>query len=443
MTLPNILYLHSHDTGRFIQPFGHAVPTPRLQQLAEQGVLFRQCFCAGPTCSPSRAALLTGQWPHNNGMVGLAHRGSKLYDYGRHIVNTLKPAGYTTHLCGVQHVAPDAAMIGYDKIHDTQRNSPEEAAAAFLDGYRAQQPFFLSVGFFQTHRDFPEHAPEDDPRYTMPPPCLPDTPETRKDMADFKTIARDLDTRMGSVLDALDRNGLAQDTLVICTTDHGIAFPRMKCNLYDAGIGVMLIIRGPGGFTGGKVVDALVSHIDIFPTVCELLGIDRPGWLQGESMMPLIRGERDEIRDAVFAEVNYHAAYEPMRCVRTRRYKYIRRYGDRLRPIMANCDNSPSKTLWMEQGWLDSPHDGEELYDLVFDPNEACNLAEKPEAAEILTEMQLRLDRWMQQTDDPLLRGFVEPWEGMIVNDAGQEAPHLEHIWKWVRAPWAGGSSEG
>ena len=95
MAHPNILYLHSHDTGRYIQPYGYAVPTPNLQRLAEEGVLFRQAFCASPTCSPSRAALLTGMFPHVNGMLGLAHFGFTLNDYSQHIVHTLRRAGYT------------------------------------------------------------------------------------------------------------------------------------------------------------------------------------------------------------------------------------------------------------------------------------------------------------------------------------------------------------
>ena len=85
MNRPNVLYIHSHDTGRYVQPYGHAIPTPAMQRLAEQGVLFRQAFSAAPTCSPSRAGLLTGQCAHSAGMIGLAHRGFSLHDYGRHI----------------------------------------------------------------------------------------------------------------------------------------------------------------------------------------------------------------------------------------------------------------------------------------------------------------------------------------------------------------------
>ncbi|MCB0172753.1 MAG: sulfatase-like hydrolase/transferase, partial [Anaerolineae bacterium] len=110
----NILYLHSHDTGRYIQPYGHAVPTPHLQQLAEEGVLFRRAFSAAPTCSPSRACLLTGQSAHSNGMLGLAHRGFTLNDYHQHLVHTLRRAGYYSALVGIQHIAADTAAIGYD-----------------------------------------------------------------------------------------------------------------------------------------------------------------------------------------------------------------------------------------------------------------------------------------------------------------------------------------
>src|SRR5210317_136169 len=119
MTRPNILYIHSHDTGRYIQPYGHAVQTPVLQQLAEEGILFRQNFCICPTCSPSRAALLTGSYPHENGMFGLAHRGFELNDYGEHLQHTLQKTGYISVIAGGQHVAhgePEVftKTIGYD-----------------------------------------------------------------------------------------------------------------------------------------------------------------------------------------------------------------------------------------------------------------------------------------------------------------------------------------
>ena len=431
---PNILYLHSHDTGRYIQPYGYAVPTPNMQRLAEQGILFRQNFCGGPTCSPSRAVLLTGMYAHCNGMTGLAHRGWSLNDYSQHIVHTLRRAGYYSALFGVQHVAQHDRIdqIGYDQaLPGGSAQEHTQAAVDFLSN-TPQQPFFISVGYGETHRTFREAEPEvggyaEDERYCRPPAPLPDTPETRRDMAEFKAAARVLDDCYGQVLKALDGAGLAENTLVICTTDHGIAFPYMKCNLVDHGIGVLLIVRGPGGFRGGKVVDALVSHVDIFPTICDLIGVDPPDWLQGTSMMPFIRGETEQIRDEVFSEVTYHAAYEPQRCVRTQRYKYIRRFDGRETAVMPNCDDSLSKDVWLAHGWRERPQPQEVLFDLIFDPNETNNLihdaTQDPETANVLRDMRSRLARWMKETNDPLLNGPVPAPPGAKVNDPNGLSP--------------------
>lgn len=417
MNRPNILYIHSHDTGRFVQPYGHAIPTPHLQQLAEEGVLFRQAFCAAPTCSPSRAALLTGQAAHSSGMLGLAHRGFGLKDMRQHLIHTLHEAGYTSALAGMQHVADDASKIGYHQILPTETRHAADvvpAATAFLHN-APTQPFFLNVGFFETHREFP--GTEVDSRYTLPAPGLPDTPATRWDMADYKASAQILDEGIGAVLAALDQAGLRENTLVIVTTDHGIAFPGHKCNLTDRGIGVMLIMRGPGEFSGGRVVDALISHVDIFPTLCDLLQIEPPAWLQGYSLLPLLRGEQKQIRDELFAEVTYHAAYEPQRCVRTERWKYIVRYHEPYTPVLPNCDDSPSKDAWLQAGWAKRPLPEEALYDLTLDPAEINNLYDSTEHIDVINEMRSRLDQWMHATGDPLLDGPVPAPSGARVND--------------------------
>jgi N-sulfoglucosamine sulfohydrolase len=421
-SLPNILYLHSHDTGRYVQPYGHPVPTPNIQRLADQGVLFRKAFCAAPTCSGSRACLLTGQYGHNNGMMGLAHRGWSLNDYRQHLVHPLHNAGYHSVLIGEQHIAKRPDIIGFDqviKIETTHVESVAPAAIEVLAG-PPPEPFFLSVGFFETHRDFLSPPSLRDSLYSLPPANLPDTPETRRDMASYKGSARSLDQGVGSVLEALDAHGLADNTLIVFTTDHGLAFPGSKATLFDRGLGVMLIVRGPGGFQGGKVIDSLVSHIDIYPTLCELVGIDRPDYLQGESLMGIIRGERRSVRDEIFAEMTWHAAYDPQRAIRTDRWKYIRRFGERDTPVLANCDDSPSKDLLVSLGWADRKIAFEKLYDLGFDPNEANNLAEDPDYADVRDELSGRLHDWMQQTEDPLLDGDPTPPAGAEINDPDQ-----------------------
>ena len=147
----NIVYLHSHDTGRYIQPYGHQVPTPNIQRLADQGLLFRQAFCGAPSCSGSRAVLLTGQWAHVNGMLGLAHRGFRLRDYGHHLVHTLRRAGYWSGLVGEQHLSVDPADLGYDAVGDVDTTHVESVIPATLELLRSRppdRPFFLSVGFF-------------------------------------------------------------------------------------------------------------------------------------------------------------------------------------------------------------------------------------------------------------------------------------------------------
>lgn len=424
---PNILYIHSHDTGRFVQPYGFQVPTPNIQLLADQGVLFREAFCAAPTCSGSRASLLTGLYCHNNGMLGLAHRGWALNDYSQHWVHALRRAGYRSTLIGEQHISTDPGVIGYDEILPVGSNRAEDVAPLTIDALRgasaSPDPWFMSVGFFETHRDFFAPTSVRDTLYSLPPANLPDVAATRKDMAAFKASARSLDQGIGAVLHALHDFGLVENTLVLCTTDHGIAFPGSKATLLDRGIGVLMLMRGPGGFTGGKVVDAPVSHLDVYPTLCELAGVEAPAWLQGTSLMPLVHGETKRLHDAIYAETTYHAAYQPHRAVRTERWKYIKRFDDYDHPVLANCDDSESKDLLVEAGWGQQVVPREQLYDLVLDPAEGANLAADPAHGDSLGEMRDRLDAWMRETEDPLLDGPVAPPPGAIVNEQWQVSP--------------------
>lgn len=421
-TRPHVLYLHSHDTGRYIQPFGCALRSPNLQRLAETGVTFRQAFCAAPTCSPSRASLLTGQSAHSSGMLGLAHRGFSLNDPSQHLATTLRDTGYDTILAGVQHVTSgDPRELGYSTVCAGARQDTSATAQAAVKtiqqaARRPDRPLFLDAGFFETHRPFPS-APEDDARFTAPPSTLPDTPRVRQDMADYQRSLTALDNAYGEILDALDGSGLADTTLVIATTDHGIAFPGMKCNLTDHGTGVLLIMRGPGGFSGGQVNDALVSHLDLYPTICELARIDRPPWLQGHSMLPLMRGETSAIREELFAEVTYHAAYQPQRSIRTVRHTLMRRFGDRRTPVLPNIDNGLSRDEMMDAGYAGTVLPEIELFDNMLDPQQRVNLADSPGHLAIRDDLLARLDAWMEETDDPLRHGAVPVPPGARVND--------------------------
>ena len=424
----NIIYLHSHDTGRYLQPYGHAVPAPNLQRLAEEGVLFRRAFNAAPTCSPSRACLLTGQSAHSCGQLGLANRDFFLQHPERHLANFLRSHGYRTALCGIQHLVLDPRTLGYEWITEVDSSPPEgangiTAAAVEFINQEHGQPFFLAIGYFETHREFPEPSEEEDERYTLPPAPLPDTPQTRYDMASYKRMAKILDDQAGVVLNALEEAGLAEDTLFIYTTDHGLAFPGMKCTLTDHGMGVALIVRGPHGFDDGKVVDGMVSQIDIYPTLCELLDVEPPAWLEGRSVVPLAAGAADEINEEIFGEVSYHAGYEPKRAVRTQRWKYIRRFDQWPTTTLPNIDDGPSKEYLLGNGLAQRTVHQEALYDLIYDPNEACNLVHDPAYAEPLTEMRNRLSAWMERTDDPLLRGPVPAPDGVYVDSPDESDP--------------------
>jgi arylsulfatase A-like enzyme len=434
--LVNVVYFHTHDTGRYIQPYGYAVPAPNLQSLAEEGTLFRQAFCTGPTCSPSRSGLLSGMAPHSAGMIGLAHRGFSMNDYSRHLASFLTRNGYETALCGVQHEAAAAEVdrLGYtrnlsalntEKAHEARDLKTAQLAADFIREPH-ERPFFASVGLFNTHRtssDFPETSHPVDPRYVMPPHPMYDTPENRQDMAGFIASAAVVDRCVGIVRKALEESGEWERTVFIFTTDHGIAFPRMKCNLYDTGIGVSLILYAPG-LANGKVVDSLVSHIDLFPTLCDMLGIAKPEWLQGHSIVPLLEGTTDEIRSELFAEVTYHAAYEPMRCIRTKRYKLIRFFDDHDGHVMPNIDDGFSKRFLVQHGIRERRRKKEMLFDLYLDPVERENLIDDPAYQAIASELSESLQRWMQRTDDPLLAGGQVPLpEGAWVTDRSELNP--------------------
>ena len=428
MTLPNILYIHSHDTGRFVSPYGYKVDTPNIQRLAENGMVFRRAFNAAPTCSPSRAALLSGSSPHSCGMLGLTHRGFNIQNE-KHLAHVLKKSGYSTHLRGVQHVTNTPKACGYDTVvrHTKSSSVGQGSASALAEellNSRPREPFFLSVGFVDTHRQYPALEEGDDSRYITPPPNISDAPETRQDWAMFCKSVNRLDQGMGIVFNALEQNGYADNTIIVCTTDHGVASPRMKCNLTDAGTGVMLIMKIPGYQCEGKVCDSLVSHIDVFPTLCDIIGAAHPDWLEGKSLLPLIEGENIEVNDEIFSEVTFHASYEPKRCIRTQRYKYIRRFGDRTSLTRPNIDASLTKSYLLELGFGNHEQAKEQLYDVLLDPQEFRNLVRDSHWKHVLDDMRDRLRSWMERTDDPLLQGDVPLPPGARVTDPNELDPN-------------------
>lgn len=472
----NVVYIHTHDTGRLIGPYSQLYDTPALNKLAALGTVLDYLYCVGPTCSPSRSGLLTGRMPHQNGMLGLAHRGFSIYDMNQHLCRFLGRHGYETALCGMQHESHDPNLIGYDHVSICQRPESEdltawdrENAAAACDFIRSDhdRPFFLSYGLVQTHRPFHELDSDiDDPEKQIPA-CLPYTDMIAEDMARFMTSVRRADECIGKVLDALEEQSFLDNTIVFYTTDHGAAFPFMKCTLTEGGTGVAGIIHVPGNVLAGKRLQAIISHLDFYPTLCDLLHIERPDWLEGKSFAGKLvdsglYDSDDQDDQAVFSEINYHAAYEPQRSVRNQRYRLIVRYDDRRKgsvdqgfparkPRLANIDEGLAKRSLQNEGYIRQEGTIDQdrllqnikkrsnlnkvndrnlglcnnqyryadklLFDLWEDPEELCNLADDPDYAQVLADLEEQLIAWQQRTEDPILaEGYISAPKSSIVN---------------------------
>jgi len=414
MERPNILMVITHDTGRHLGCYGRGVETPNIDRLAGEGVIFTNFFCTAPTCSPSRASFLTGRYPHSNGLIGLTHRGFRLNPDEPLLPVLLAQKGYSTHLFGLQHESSDSHSLGYQKVLRGETNSCLNVTPLVLEFLteKPEEPFFVMVGFSETHRPFPNDVSIYDVQGLS---YLPDDLDVRRDVAALNILVRRVDEKMGEILNALDKTGLRDNTLVIYTTDHGIAFPGAKATLFDPGIEIALLMRGPSGFEGGKRVNALLSNIDFLPTILDLCDIPIPKKVQGKSMLSLVHGELEKLHDRIFVEQTYHAAYDPMRGVRTERYKYIRSYEERPFWFPPNVDGGLSKEFVRRLGYFDRPRPTEMLFDLIADPIERKNLAGDPDHADLLEEMRSMVETWMQETDDPMRKGCVPPHPGARV----------------------------
>jgi N-sulfoglucosamine sulfohydrolase len=420
MAHPSILFFTCHDLGQHLGCYGQpTVSSPALDAFAASGVRFARSFCTAPQCSPSRASLHTGRYPHSAGVLGLAHApyGWRLDPRERHIAHLLGAAGYSTTLVGMQHLIErgSAYELGYERVLPVAPADEEASATIPLlrEFAAADRPFYLEVGFEEPHRpyDFGGAQP-DDSRGVAVPPFLPDAAESRADFAAFQGSIRQMDGGVGRILHALDELDLSDSTCVIFATDHGMAMPRAKCTLYDPGIEIALLWRWPaGGVAGGRVIDDLVSNVDVTPTLLEGLGLPPPPNVQGQSFWATLsstsaaaaaRARRSEI----FAEKTFHTYYEPMRAIRTDRYKFIVNFEvSTLVDVPGDIRESPIYPLMLRQ--LNDVRPPIELYDLQADPWEQRNLADAPELASIQADLRQRLLRWMADTDDPLLQGPV------------------------------------
>lgn len=404
---PNIVLIHGHDIGRYIGSYGHRVSTPALDALAREGLRFDNYFCPAPQCSPSRASMITGRYPHNSGMMGLAHMDWELNDPTDALPHRLKALGYHSCLFGEQHEASSGEILGYDRSLGTKwPQLAREVAPAFaaeLPRLAAEAPFFASVGFFEAHRPFDHPGYEDDNANEVEVlPYLPDTAAVRQDIAALNGRIKAADQAVGAVVEALRSNNLQGDTLVIFTTDHGLAFPRAKGTLYDAGLEIAFIVHWPGVIVPGEPRQELLCNIDLVPTLLELVGAEPVPDLDGRSFLPLLEDKGFEGREHFMCEMTWHDRYAPVRGVRTTRWKYIQHFSEEAAMYMpADVLESPSGEEVAARG---PQRASEELYDLESDPLEQANLVGDERHITTLDELRERVSAWMHATDDPLLK---------------------------------------
>ncbi len=426
---PNIILFITHDQGQFLGCYDspqtpNSLNTLNLDKIAENGVKFTNYFCTAPQCSPSRGSIITSKYPHQNGLMGLVNRGWNLPEENKTLPGYLKENGYTTHLIGLQHETWDPPALGYDMVSKrffskTVEISPmyncelieKECLKFFNEHKNDKKSFFVSIGLFEVHRPFRSTKDPVDSKFVKIPPFLPDNEIIRKELAQYYGAINQVDITIGKLMTLLEETGLKENTLFIFTTDHGSPFPRAKCTLYDPGIKTILIMHWPRSeiFSGGKTVDCLLSNIDLLPTLLDLIEAKIPDDIEGKSFQSILKGKDKEMRKEIFVEKTFHELYDPIRGIRTSSFKYIKNFEklDTLYQIPVDILMAPSGK-YMEKSY-NKPRKGEELYDLINDPNEKTNLIDNPNYQNIVQELKNKLNDWMIRTKDPLLKGKIEP----------------------------------
>jgi arylsulfatase A-like enzyme len=409
---PDIILITADDlSAGDIEPYGHpTIRTPRLLRLAAEGMRFDRAFLTSASCSPSRCSTVTGRYPHSTG-AGRLH--DPLPADQTTFLEPLRRAGYFVATAGKWHFGREA-RTRFDRIDP---ESPPGGAGAWIDALRARprdRPSFLWLAAADPHRPYADDAPvaPHPPADVVVPPYLPDTEETREDFVRYYAAVERLDSLVGDALDEIEREGNAAHTLVLFMSDNGRPFPRAKPTLYDDGVRTPLLLRWPGRAAPGSVSGSLVSALDLAPTILEAAGLPAEKTMQGTSLLPLLADPGAVVREAAFAEHNWHDHPARERMARTTRYKYIRNYY----PALAA---TPPEDLLRSPTWrvmerlfaagalppgqanpLIAPRPIEELYDVGSDPQEMLNRADDPAMRDVLAEMRRRYAAWQRDTDD-------------------------------------------
>lgn len=379
----NVLIVHCHDLGRFLGAYGpNGVHSPRLDELAAEGILFTRAHATAPLCSPALGSLYTGRYPHSHGLINLVQRGWEYRRGVRTLPRIMSDAGWHPALFGIQHETTFPSRLGFHEF-DVSNAYGEYVVAQAADWLRhraaASEPFLLTAGLFEAHRPYPRA------RYTpaalgdvVVPDYLPDTEDVRRDLADFYGAIAHADAGVGQLLDVLAETGLDANTWVVFMTDHGPAFPRAMSTLYDAGTGTALIVRPPrsAGLTP-RVYDELFSGVDLVPTLLGLLDLTGPADIEGlshaDNLLATAPRDARTVREHVFSARTCNDVFDRKRAVRTKQYSYIENYGKRpsTKVLWGAEDGSPVNVTVPD---LDSAQPERELYDLLADPGETRNL---------------------------------------------------------------------
>jgi len=412
--VPSVVLIIADDLGcEDLTAYGNrGLATPHLDRLAREGMTFTRAFVTASSCSPSRASLITGRYPHATG----AERLHSPVPAGQvTFVERLREAGYHTVQAGKWHLGPHLRER-FDRVAD-RRGGEEGPVTQWLDVLRERprdRPLFAWLAAVDPHRPYSERAiPQPhDPDTVQVPPYLPDTPVTRRDLALYYDEVARLDAHVGRVLAELEQQGILDQTLVLFLSDNGRPFPRCKTTLYDSGVRTPLLARWPGQIPAGTTCSGLVSTVDIASTLLELARAQPLTTAQGVSFARLLRDPSARVREVVHLEHNWHdyAAHE--RGVRTERFKYIHNAWPDL-PGTPPADAVTSPTFaelrrLRDAGELTPPQRGvfvtprapEELYDTEADPHELQNLATDPRYAGELLRLRQQLADWRAATGD-------------------------------------------
>ena len=406
----NVLIVQCHDLGRFLGAYGHSgVRSARLDAMAADGILLTRAHATAPLCSPALGSMYTGRYPHSHGLIRLVHQGWEYRSGVRTLPQIMSAAGWYSALFGMQHETTLPSRLGFHE-YDVSNAYCEYVvgqAAEWLCNRAADvEPFLLTAGFFETHRPYPrERYKPADLNDVKVPDCWPDTDEVRRDFAEFYGAIAAADAAVGQLLDVLAATGLDANTWVVFMTDHGPAFPRAMCTLYDAGTGIALIVRPPrAAGVAPRVYDELFSGVDLLPTLLGLLGVDEPADLDGKSHAQNLLAptrETTPVRSEIFSAKAYHDSFDHARAVRTKEYAYIENYEHRPSPAVA-WDLQTGSSVKVIAPEVVAPQPERELYDLLEDPHETRNILAAPtdEASAVAGRLATALRGWRQNTGE-------------------------------------------